>query len=132
MRSGFAICLPDEEEDTLGKAYDGKLVRRLGDYLRPYWFQTIVAVLLMVVSSIFAVSMPWIIGQAIDLGIRDDLCRRSALVDDRLRCCVRAGMGNEPRAHLADGVCGHQDRGRYAQRSVPAPAHPVAQLSQQL
>ena len=62
--------LPDEDEDTLGKAYDGRLVRRLGDYLRPYSFQTIVAVLLMVVSSIFAVALPWIIGQAIDLGIR--------------------------------------------------------------
>ena len=62
--------LPDEEDDQLGKAYDGQLVRRLAQYLRPYRAQTLAAILLMVASSIFAVSQPWIIGQAIDQGIR--------------------------------------------------------------
>ncbi|MFN2202766.1 MAG: ABC transporter ATP-binding protein [Caldilineaceae bacterium] len=62
--------LPDEEEDSLGKAYDGALIRRLGLYLRPYWLKTIIAVILMTVSAIFAVLQPWIIGQAIDRGLR--------------------------------------------------------------
>lgn len=62
--------LPEEEDSELGKAYDGQLVRRLAAYLRPYWGRTLAAVILMTVSSIFAVSLPWIIGQAIDLGIR--------------------------------------------------------------
>lgn len=64
--------LPDEEDSDIGKAYDGALVRRLATYLRPYWGRTLVAVLLMTASSIFAVALPWIIGQAIDLGIRGE------------------------------------------------------------
>ena len=62
--------LPDEEDSDLGKAYDGQQVSRLVTYLKPYRTRTIVAVILMVVSSLCAVSLPWIIGQAIDQGIR--------------------------------------------------------------
>lgn len=60
--------LPDEE-DTLGKAYDGRLVRRLGRYLVPYKTKLIAAIILMIVTSIMMVSGPWIIGRAIDDGI---------------------------------------------------------------
>jgi ATP-binding cassette subfamily B protein/subfamily B ATP-binding cassette protein MsbA len=60
--------LPDEE-DSLGKAYDSRLVRRLGKYLLPYQSKLIFAVLLMIFTSIMMVSGPWIIGRAIDDGI---------------------------------------------------------------
>lgn len=62
--------LPDEEE-LLGKAYDGRLVRRLLTYLRPYKQRLILAVILMVAASLLSVAGPWIIGRAIDDGIRD-------------------------------------------------------------
>jgi ATP-binding cassette subfamily B protein/subfamily B ATP-binding cassette protein MsbA len=63
--------LPDEdEEDTLGKAYDAQLLRRLLAYMKPYQMKMFLAVLLMVASSLFSVSGPWIIGRAIDDGIR--------------------------------------------------------------
>lgn len=61
--------LPDEE-DSLGKAYDAGLVRRIGHYLVPYKNKLIVAVILMIVTSILSVSGPWIIGKAIDDGIQ--------------------------------------------------------------
>lgn len=32
-----------QEEEVLGKAYDSRLMRRLLTYLRPYWWQTIIA-----------------------------------------------------------------------------------------
>ncbi|HKT50536.1 MAG TPA: ABC transporter ATP-binding protein, partial [Candidatus Angelobacter sp.] len=32
-----------QEEEVLGKAYDSRLMKRLVGYLRPYWWQTIVA-----------------------------------------------------------------------------------------
>ncbi len=32
-----------QEEEVLGKAYDSRLMKRLAGYLRPYWWQTIVA-----------------------------------------------------------------------------------------
>jgi len=63
--------LEDEEEDVLiGKAYDGRLVRRLGVFLKPYQAKLIVAIILMIISSLLSVAQPWIIGQAIDAGIR--------------------------------------------------------------
>lgn len=60
----------DEEDSDLGKAYDGRLVRRLLVFLSPYRAQLIWAIFLMIVSSLLSVAQPWIIGKAIDDGIR--------------------------------------------------------------
>ena len=61
--------LPDED-DQIGKAYDGRLVRRLSVYLRPYTGRLTLAIILMIISSLLAVSQPLIIGKAIDDGIK--------------------------------------------------------------
>lgn len=61
--------LPEEDEDTIGRAYDARLLARLFVYLRPYARQTIWAVVLMAISSLLSVAQPWIIGRAIDDGI---------------------------------------------------------------
>ncbi|MBP6469007.1 MAG: ABC transporter ATP-binding protein [Chloroflexi bacterium] len=60
----------DDEDSDLGKAYDGRLVRRLLVFLSPYRRQLIWAIFLMIVSSLLSVAQPWIIGKAIDDGIR--------------------------------------------------------------
>jgi len=62
--------LPDEEEDRLGKAYDGRLLKRLFRYMGPYRNRLIVAVIMMIIPSLLSVAGPWIIGKAIDDGIR--------------------------------------------------------------
>ncbi len=62
--------LPEEEEDTIGKAYDSRLLRRLFTYMRPYRARMVAAVILMSISSLLSVAGPWFIGQAIDQGIR--------------------------------------------------------------
>jgi len=62
--------LSDREDAQLGKAYDARLVRRLAEYVRPYWQHMAVAVALIAVSSLANVAAPWIIGRAIDDGIR--------------------------------------------------------------
>lgn len=59
-----------DDDELLGKAYDGRLVRRLGTYMRPYKAKLVLAVILMTVSSILGVSGPAIIGAAIDKGVR--------------------------------------------------------------
>ncbi len=64
--------LPEEEDDTIGKAYDAGLLRRLMEYMRPYIPQTVLAVVLMAIASILNVAGPWLIGKAIDTGIRLD------------------------------------------------------------
>ena len=62
--------LPDEDEDRLGKAYDGRLLKRLMTYMNPYHTQLVVAIIFMIITSLLSVAGPWIIGRAIDDGIR--------------------------------------------------------------
>jgi ATP-binding cassette subfamily B protein/subfamily B ATP-binding cassette protein MsbA len=62
--------LPDEDEDRLETVYDWRLLKRLFGYIRPYRTQLITAIILMIASSLLSVASPWIIGQAIDDGIR--------------------------------------------------------------
>lgn len=58
-----------DEDDLLGKAYDGRLVRRLLGFMSPYLRQLVLAIILMIVSSLLAVIQPSIVGYAIDKGI---------------------------------------------------------------
>jgi ATP-binding cassette subfamily B multidrug efflux pump len=62
--------LKEDDDDMLGKAYDGRLVRRLLGYMRPYMTKLVLAIVLMIISSLLAVSQPSIVGLAIDDGIR--------------------------------------------------------------
>ena len=62
--------LPRQHDDSLGKAYDSRLVRRLTVYVIPYKYRFTAAMLLMAVSALLSVASPWIIGKAIDDGLR--------------------------------------------------------------
>lgn len=62
--------LPKDDDNALGKAYDPRLMRRLLAFMRPYKRQLISAIILMSLSSLFSVAGPWIVGLAIDQGIR--------------------------------------------------------------
>ena len=59
-----------DDDELLGKAYDGRLVRRLGSYITAYKPRVIVAIILMTASTLLGVAGPAIIGYAIDRGIR--------------------------------------------------------------
>ncbi|MCP4425929.1 MAG: ABC transporter ATP-binding protein [Chloroflexi bacterium] len=63
-------ALLDDEDELLGKAYDGRLVRRLLQYIKPYQRKLNAAIVLMIINSILSVSGPLIVGRAIDDGIR--------------------------------------------------------------
>jgi hypothetical protein len=123
--------LPDEDE-LLGKAYDGRLVRRLLGYMRPYKSQLVVAIILMVASSLLSVVGPAIIGYAIDDGIRAgsfDVLRFWTFIfiaaavgewiTNRFRIAIMAYVGTKVVADLRSHL-------------VPLPAHPVAQILQRL
>lgn len=62
--------LPDEDASTIGKVYDAGLMRRLFGYILPYKTKLIASVIMMSIASILSVAGPWIIGRAIDDGIR--------------------------------------------------------------
>ncbi|HSG17089.1 MAG TPA: ABC transporter ATP-binding protein [Anaerolineae bacterium] len=65
----FSQLLDEEDEDTLGKAYDGRLVRQLLQQTTPYRDRLVVAIVLMIVTSLLSIAGPWIIGRAIDEGV---------------------------------------------------------------
>ncbi|MBI3964473.1 MAG: ABC transporter ATP-binding protein [Chloroflexi bacterium] len=54
------------EEEALGKVYDGRLMRRLAGYLRPYGWSIGVAMLFLVVIAMLELSGPYIVKLAID------------------------------------------------------------------
>lgn len=60
----------DDADNVMGKAYDPRLVRRLMVYFRPYNSQLGWAVVLMILTSLLSAAGPWLVGQAIDEGVR--------------------------------------------------------------
>ena len=62
--------LLNDEDELLGKAYDGRLVRKLLIFMAPYKWKLYGAIVLMIISSLLAVAQPAIVGIAIDDGIR--------------------------------------------------------------
>lgn len=58
-----------QEEDSLGKAYDARLMRRLLQYLRPYRWRVVAAVLVLLLSAAIELVIPWVTGLAIDRAI---------------------------------------------------------------
>ncbi len=54
------------EDDSLGKAYDSRLVKRLLRYLGPYKFWLVVALVVMTIASLLQLAGPIVIKTAID------------------------------------------------------------------
>jgi ATP-binding cassette subfamily B protein len=57
---------PIREEEALGKAYDARIMKRLMSYLRPYKWQVVAAVLMLVAASGLELVGPWLTKVAID------------------------------------------------------------------
>jgi ATP-binding cassette subfamily B protein len=58
--------LEKRDEDPVGKVYDSRLMRRLGHYLRPYWFQATVSAISITLKTISDVTGPYLVKVAID------------------------------------------------------------------
>ncbi len=54
------------DEEVLGKAYDSRLMRRLLQYLRPYWRQVNLALIAIVIGGAASLAQPYLIKVAID------------------------------------------------------------------
>lgn len=55
-----------QEEEALGKGYDGRLMKRLLRYLRPYKLQVTLAIVILLAASLLQVVGPWLTQIAID------------------------------------------------------------------
>jgi ATP-binding cassette subfamily B protein len=54
------------DDDLTGKVYDSRLMRRLGHYLRPYWWQAAVSTIAVSLKSLCDVTGPYLIMVGID------------------------------------------------------------------
>ncbi len=54
------------DEDPIGKVYDSHLIRRLGHYLRPYWWQSAVSSIAVTLKSLSDVAGPYLVKVGID------------------------------------------------------------------
>jgi len=54
------------EEEALGKAYDGRLMRRLLAYMKPYWRTVAISIVLLLLQSFLQIAGPLITKTAID------------------------------------------------------------------
>jgi ATP-binding cassette subfamily B multidrug efflux pump len=54
------------DEDPVGKVYDSRLIRRLGHYLRPYWWQAAVSSISISLKSLSDVAGPYLVMVGID------------------------------------------------------------------
>ena len=57
---------PKPDEDPVGKVYDSHLIRRLGRYLLPYWWQAAVSSVAVTLKSLSDVSGPFLVMVGID------------------------------------------------------------------
>ena len=57
------------EEEALGKAYDSRLMKRLLRYLRPYRWQVVAAVIMLILASGLELVGPYLTAVAIDKAI---------------------------------------------------------------
>jgi ATP-binding cassette subfamily B multidrug efflux pump len=55
-----------QDDDVLGKAYDARLMRRLLEYLRPYWRSVVAALVTIVIGGAASLVQPYLIKVAID------------------------------------------------------------------
>ncbi len=60
--------MPDNihEEEILGKAYDGRLMRRLLRYLRPYWFVAAAALVAILLYGVLQAAPPYLLKVEVD------------------------------------------------------------------
>ncbi len=55
-----------QEEEILGKAYDARLMRRLGHYLKPYRFHISIAIVVLIIAKLAELAGPFITKIVID------------------------------------------------------------------
>ena len=64
--SDNGAALQRADEDPVGKVYDSRLIKRLGHYLKPYWWQAIVSSVSISLKSISDVAGPYLLMVGID------------------------------------------------------------------
>ena len=67
-----AAAKPGPDDDVVGKVYDGRLMRRLLTYLRPYKLQTAISAVCILFKAGTDVAGPWFVMTAVDTYLKPD------------------------------------------------------------
>ena len=94
------------EEEALGKAYDGRLMRRLLVYLRPYWRTVAVSIAFLFLQSSLQIAGPLITKTAIDRYLLPAAGSGSAFSPGWLSADPWTGLGQLSLLYLAAVVLG--------------------------
>src|SRR5713101_2281111 len=62
----YPMPVSTHDDEILGKAYDARLMRRLAQFLRPYWRTVAAAFVFTIVGSLTSLVQPYLIKIAID------------------------------------------------------------------
>src|SRR3954452_4042747 len=63
---GLDMARGFDDDEILGKAYDGRLMRRLLGYVRPYRWRMVLSLVLLLGAALAELVGPYLIRQAID------------------------------------------------------------------
>src|ERR1700722_4293719 len=63
---------PGPDDDVVGKVYDGRLMRRLLRYLRPYQLQTAISAVSILFKGFTDIAGPLLVMSAVDIYLRPD------------------------------------------------------------
>lgn len=55
-----------EDDEILGKAYDGRLMRRLGVFVKPYWHRLLISIALLFGAALAELAPPYLLQRVID------------------------------------------------------------------
>lgn len=64
--SGGQTAAKKQDDDPVGKVYDSHLIKRLGHYLKPYWWQALVSSVAVTLKSLSDVAGPYLVKVGID------------------------------------------------------------------
>ncbi len=98
-----------QDDEILGKAYDGRLMRRLLAYLRPYRLGVIAGVLLLLLGALVDLAGPFIIKTALDADVCPALRRA-----DGSGACGAAQATHAVHSALSSGALAGHERGLLA------------------
>ena len=76
-RAGEETKATAQDDDVVGKAYDGRLMRRLLTYLRPYKLQTALSAAALIFKAASDVIGPWLVKVAVDAYMDPDAAERA-------------------------------------------------------
>src|ERR1700733_10330002 len=67
-----------DEDPVVGKVYDGRIMRRLSRYIRPYWLEAVISSIAVCIKSLCDVAGPILVMVGVDRYLTPGLSNQNA------------------------------------------------------